>query len=291
MMEIQRVPWKQTIESGFQVLRLADLLSRKKLPHEPAAPQRLDFHMVMLFTSGDGTHMIDFVNYECAVGTLIHVGPDQVHSFHHGSDVDAWMLVFRPDVLSGDFYAPESNVSQFPSEYVWPVATDLPEEDHRFGDRLFQLLSSQQNEPGKWRRGEVSRNLMQALTCFSYNAAIDSSANNKQILPDPLFLTFMAELKQCFTMRREAKWYSQRLGCSYRTLCRVCDSSTGKTPKELIDERVLTEARRLLAYSSSPVYLVADTLGFSESTNFVKFFQRISGETPEAFRNKWQVKR
>jgi AraC-like DNA-binding protein len=290
-MEIQRVPWKQAIESGFQILRLSDLLSREKLPHTPNAPQRLDFHLIMLLTSGEGTHMIDFVDHKCGVGTLVHVGPDQVHSFHYGSDVEAWMLVFRPDVLSGDFYAPESNVFQFPSEYVWPVAIVLPEEDHRFGDNLFQLLSSQQSGPGQWHRGEVSRNLMLALTSFCYNVAIDRSANSKQVLPDPLFLSFMAELKQSFTGHREAKWYSERLGCSYRTLCRACESSAGKTPKELIDERVLTEARRLLAHSRTPVYGVADTLGFSESTNFVKFYQRLSGETPEAFRNKWQAVR
>lgn len=290
-MEIERVPWKKTVESGFQVLRLSDLLLRKKRNGDLNGPQRLDFHMVVLFTLGKGIHMIDFVEHECKAGKLIHVGPDQVHSFQHGSDVEAWMLVFRPDVLAGDFYSPESNVPQVPSEYVWPVATVLDEKDLRFGDQLFHILSSQQQGPGQWRQGEVSRNLMLALASFSYNAAIDSSANSKQVLPDSLFLAFMSELKQSFASHREAKWYSERLDCSYRTLCRVCENSAGKTPKELIDERVLTESRRLLAYSRDTVYVIAESLGFSESTNFVKFFQRISGETPEAFRRKWQSDR
>ena len=45
-------------------------------------------------------------------------------------------------------------------------------------------------------------------------------------------------------------------------LCRVCDVAAGKSPRELIDERVLTEARRLLAYSRKPVYEVAENLDF-----------------------------
>ena len=82
------------------------------------------------------------------------------------------------------------------------------------------------------------------VSLFCYNAAIDSPDSSRQFLPDPIFLTFMAELKQSFASHREAKWYSERVGCAYRTLCRVCESSAGRTPKELIDERVLTEARR-----------------------------------------------
>jgi len=290
-MKIERVPWKKTIDSGFQVLRLADLLAKKKqLSHSPDEPQRLDFHVVMLFCSGMGVHMVDFEKHECRTGTLIHIGPDQVHSFHHGDDVEAWMLVFRSDVLSPDFYGPESDVSLISAEYVWPVAATLPQAEQHFGERLFELLASQQQEPGRWRRGDVARHLTLALADFSFRAAVDnSSASGKPLMPDELFLGFVAELKEAFIAQREGKWYSERLGCSYRTLCRVCESAAGKSPKQLIDERVVTEARRLLAYSRKPVYVVADKLGFSESTNFVKFFQRLTGETPEAFRNKWQA--
>ncbi|MEL7362149.1 MAG: helix-turn-helix domain-containing protein, partial [Bacteroidota bacterium] len=48
--------------------------------------------------------------------------------------------------------------------------------------------------------------------------------------------------------------------------------------------RVGLEARRLLATTSDTVEAIGFRLGFSEATNFVKFFKRVVGITPEAFR-------
>jgi AraC-like DNA-binding protein len=49
---------------------------------------------------------------------------------------------------------------------------------------------------------------------------------------------------------------------------------------------VLLEAKRLLAHSTASVAAVAHQLGFSEATNFVKFFRRNAGVTPKAFRQR-----
>ena len=55
------------------------------------------------------------------------------------------------------------------------------------------------------------------------------------------------------------------------------------TAKQVLDEWIGLEARRLLAGSDQPVAAIAMTLGFDES-NFVKFFRRVVGGTPSMFR-------
>ncbi|MDB6106331.1 MAG: helix-turn-helix domain protein [Gammaproteobacteria bacterium] len=52
----------------------------------------------------------------------------------------------------------------------------------------------------------------------------------------------------------------------------------------MIDRRVVLEAQRLLVHSGATSSAIGEELGFSESTNFVKFFKRQVGMTPEAFR-------
>ncbi|AOW14451.1 hypothetical protein LPB72_02990 [Hydrogenophaga crassostreae] len=60
----------------------------------------------------------------------------------------------------------------------------------------------------------------------------------------------------------------------------------GFTAKQVIDRRIVLEARRLLAHSQMPVAHIGHQLGFTEPTNFVKFFRRLGGETPQQFRLK-----
>jgi AraC-like DNA-binding protein len=52
----------------------------------------------------------------------------------------------------------------------------------------------------------------------------------------------------------------------------------------MLTQRIVLEAKRLLAHSLAPVAAIGETLGFDEATNFVKFFRRETGLTPGAFR-------
>lgn len=54
--------------------------------------------------------------------------------------------------------------------------------------------------------------------------------------------------------------------------------------KAVITDRLVLEAKRLLAHSLLPVAGIGDQLGFGEATNFVKFFRRETGLTPGDFR-------
>ena len=45
----------------------------------------------------------------------------------------------------------------------------------------------------------------------------------------------------------------------------------------MIEERVILEAKRLIAYTSWPIEAIAETVGFGEATNFVKFFITMQG--------------
>jgi AraC-like DNA-binding protein len=58
----------------------------------------------------------------------------------------------------------------------------------------------------------------------------------------------------------------------------------GKTLSDLINERVVLEAKRLFAYSSLTVNQVSARLDFSSSSYFIRFFKKHTGFTPEQFK-------
>ena len=69
-----------------------------------------------------------------------------------------------------------------------------------------------------------------------------------------------------------------------RTLTRASLAVTGRTAKQVVDDRVALEARRLLACTPLSVAEIGRRLGFPEPTNFGRFFHREVGESPGAFR-------
>jgi AraC-like DNA-binding protein len=98
------------------------------------------------------------------------------------------------------------------------------------------------------------------------------------------FRAFRRELEHSFATTRTTETYASRLGFSARTLNRACLAATGRSAKRLIDDRVALEAKRLLVHTDLPAAAISRRPGFTEPTNFGRFFARTTGDTPEAFR-------
>jgi len=58
----------------------------------------------------------------------------------------------------------------------------------------------------------------------------------------------------------------------------------GKSAGDLIRERVLLEAKRLLANSDLLISQIAESLQFEDNAYFTRFFKKYLGTTPEGFR-------
>ncbi len=285
MARIRSVFWRGTTDTGFELMSLTKL-RQKNLDHSLTEPQRLDFHLLLLFERGPGSHMVDFRIHNCRRGTLIHVSPNQVHAFGTTQSSRATLLIFRPEMLPPDFYGPDSRVWP-PAEYLWPPITRLDNSSMQFATATVRFLEKQHTSAGGWAQPDAARYIVTGLASLAYRTATSSNAlYNSQ--PHPLLLAFLSELEESFASRRDARWYAGRLDCSYRTLSRMCKEATGLTPKEIIDRRVATEARRLLAFTRDSASEIGARLGFADPTNFVKFFRRVAGETPDTFRRHWQ---
>lgn len=79
-------------------------------------------------------------------------------------------------------------------------------------------------------------------------------------------------------------FYARRLGVSPQQLNASCRREAGVSAQELIHERLLLEARRLLAYSDLDVTGIGYSLGFRDPAYFSRFFARRQGMPPSEFR-------
>ena len=78
--------------------------------------------------------------------------------------------------------------------------------------------------------------------------------------------------------------YARALDVTATHLTRACKASCGRTAHDLLQDRRLFEARRLLLDTTLPVQDVARALGYSTPGYFTRNFQLHAGQTPSAFR-------
>lgn len=114
-------------------------------------------------------------------------------------------------------------------------------------------------------RSETSRSGLSSL-CVAFEELVDSA----------------------FHKQHSITWYADQLACTTRTLARVVRQARGLSPKEFVDARTVLEAKRLLAHRDEKIAVLAEELGFLETTHFGRFFLRVAGETPAAFRKRWR---
>ena len=228
---------------------------------------RPPFHVLMLVTAGHGTVEVDFATEPCRPGTLLWIRPGQ--ALRVGQDgLDAAVVTFEPR-LTGDDEPPASSRWQLRGEDEDAVISEITQlqvdcERHRIGPIAAELL-----------RHEV-RVLLLRIALLS--RADRRGAESRT------FARFLRRLEAGHPRSRRVEDYAEELGCSVRTLTRASLAVTGRTAKQVVDDRVALEARRLLACTPMSVAEVGRHLGFPEPTNFGRFFHREVGMSPGQFR-------
>jgi AraC family transcriptional activator of pobA len=101
-------------------------------------------------------------------------------------------------------------------------------------------------------------------------------------------LRLQQALETHFTREHRVAFYADVLGVTPTYLNRICRAETGRAASALIQERVLREARRLLQHTHYPVKQVAASVGFEDPAYFSRYFQRLEGMSPTAFRRARQ---
>ena len=120
--------------------------------------------------------------------------------------------------------------------------------------------------------------------------ATDQTTLSPETLRDQaLVWDFRRELEFHYLTSRSVADYASLVGCSTKTLTRATKRVLGQTPKDVIDQRVANAACRLLAHTDLSVGWISFKLGFTEQSNFSKFFQRKVEMTPAAYRLSCQA--
>lgn len=89
---------------------------------------------------------------------------------------------------------------------------------------------------------------------------------------------------------RKPEYYANELNITKGHLADVVKEKSGKTTMEWINERTTLLAQAMLASSNEMLESIAEKLHFSDASQFIKFFKKQTGETPNEYRKQMQAK-
>lgn len=280
---IRDLPFKHNTRPGlgFEMFRLSELFGRP-LDHALDAPQRPEFHTLYIGLRGKGTLNVDFSAVPLGADTLTVVARGRVQSFVPGSAVDAWMLLFVPELVALDARSVDPLRGATVLDPSWPTpAVRLARQDRDELVALAEQLAAEQARPPDALQPALMSALLRAILLRAERIA---GASNARPARTPELARFFTILERDCLATRSVAHYARAAGLSPRRLAELLVAHTGKSTKQIIDDRVVLEQKRLLAHTDISVKELADRTGFAEPTNLVKFFRHHTKTTPLEFR-------
>jgi AraC-like DNA-binding protein len=266
---------------GVEVIDLEKL--RKRLGAALEVPERPDFYLLLLVHGGAGRHKVDFVDYTLKAGDVLLVRPGQVQQWRFKRKLDAELVLASPEALAPFIARAEADMLLLALD-DWPtrlhpsnaIFLDALADVRRLGADIHSFGGSVLEAAVIWHE----------LLALFLRLARERAANGGGPVDRgrEILLMFVREVEKQIHKRATVRELARRIGYSESTLSRACRAAAGHSAKEVVDQRIALEAKRLLVHSRGTVVHISNQLGFSEPTNFVKFFRRTTGTSPLAFR-------
>ncbi len=248
-----------------------------------SAPHRHNFHEIIFLQEGEASHEIDGEQYQVKGPEVILVAQGKVHSFKVRPGAKGYIVRFAGSFL------PENTECLF-SQFFF--LSNIPVRCEEFRQKitgLLQLILNADNEPD--RKPAFIKYLLSAYVELlkdekekHFASANKSSKENYQ-----LFNRFLMLVENHFHDQQPVDFYAKTLNVTPRKLGEISKEVFGLSSSNVIDSRLMLEAKRLLLYTPQSIQEITYTLGFSDQSYFTKTFRKREGLTPSEYRTRNKV--
>jgi len=241
-----------------------------------------NLHQFFYIESGGGKALIENLEHSINNKMLIGIPPLSVHGFTFHPNTKGWVLTipdaFLQDILKENILFFE-NLNQV---IIFQCKQQLA------SNEIEDILSAINNEYGTIDPTYIItlRSLISLLIAkvIKYNPLFVNQSVNTSSKKHILLRSFQNSLNKNFKDRLSVADYASEINITPTHLNRICRSILSVSTSELIDERTLLEAKRLLIYTSVSITEISQVLGFCDPGHFSKFFIRKTQQKASDFR-------
>ena len=277
------------LDLGIDIFSLRELYNRQPdISHRITEPHSPGFYILIYVTDGNGHHTVDFKSYKVAPNTLIIVSKHQVQQFDSRLLLDGYMILITEEFLHQSLFDLDGGITRLLFE---PITTQA-----YFLHNAYTLLPHVERLIEEYQDGNdipdqsaiLTRELGILLIKTDRMRRSQLSESDNKAETSLRLVAFRDLLQLHFRDHWTAQQYADELRFSKKTLGSLTRKYLNRTPKEIIDQRLLLEIKRLLAHTDLSIKEIGFQLGFDDPSNLNKFFRRMKGNTPTEFRRSIQ---
>lgn len=250
----------------------------------------LDFYSVTWIEQGDFDLIVDMDKKHIPNKSVLFLVPGKLYRIANAtSDLISGISIN----FSEEYFCSLNPLwAHFVKFDIMQKACVLPIRNHDTRQRIKELISLLKANQGNTDVSICSKALtysaLTVLMCVLSKAdEFVYSKNSTSPLNVPnhaLYLSFVDKIEHNFRLHHTVKFYTEELGVSYNLLNNCCKDNIGVTALNVINERIMMEAKRLLLFSEKRINEISQVLGFDEPSHFNVFFRKHMAMSPNRFR-------
>ena len=276
-------------DQAFDFIHIERIASRAAM-HEWTirAHRHRNLFQILLIERGGGTMTFEAATLPFSAPAAILVPATIAHGFRFEPKVtDGWVLSFTEDAAAGLAGRAGEALARLRALAAHPI---VPISDGAERQRLSALCVELNEEHSLAREGyRLAMRSLLVLVAVGVARLAASRARTGTVTLQPADAT-VAQLRalvdEYFRKERLLEFYAEKLGMTVDRLNDHVKRSTGVTAGHLIRQRVLTEAKRQLVFTTQPIQDIAAELAFADPSHFARFFRKQTGTTPHEFRDQ-----
>lgn len=198
------------------------------------------------------------------------IQPKQVHNWSYSKNSNGYIIVFDKHLLK--------EIADFPDKPFF----DLPNKHTKLLKPLFENLIEEFNKNDQLSEKTIVQGISYLL--LQLKRLSDENPQNEES-KSKTALKFLKLVSENICENFSVNEYASKLNLTVDKLNEICKKNYGQSPKTIILEKKVTEAKRLLYFTDLSVKEIAFRLGFEDSSYFSRIFKQKTNLSPTKFKS------
>jgi AraC family transcriptional activator of pobA len=268
----QQLPIKDKIETDKSI-KVTPFKKdiRKTNPHK-----HNNYFEIIYLSEGSGYHYIDSRKYEVDPPVMYFIRKEQVHFWELDTEPDGFAVIIKKSFI-------ERSLDDELKSLFTKISrqSSLRVKDNASIHKLLEILTEENKTEGE-NSFHITEGLLKALLAKVLEVA--KPVINKAEMKSDLYQSFLSLLSAAPAVKNTVHYYAGQLNTSPQNLNAACRKGSSQAAADVLEEFIISEAKRQLHYTTSTVSQIAFSMDFKDASHFVKYFKRLTGQTPQNFR-------
>ncbi|MFG0411196.1 helix-turn-helix domain-containing protein [Pseudomonas sp. FYR_11] len=269
---------------GTDLLHCESIPARSRLHHWEIKPhQHAELFQLLYVQRGQAQVEIEGTRFAISEAAIQVVPPLTVHGFRFSADIQGHVLTFGAALVANLEQRLGAPLAVLSKPVSYPLGRDRA--------HLRSLIETLQQEyqGNAASRAAMLEALVTALMVWiSRRQQLGQAPRTRDERDHQLLGQYLRLVEAHYREHLSIEAFAARLNVQSLQLNQLCRALSGQTALQVVHQRLLLEARRSLVYTRMSIGQLSDSLGFSDPTYFARWFKRLSGQTPNAYRRAVQ---